>query len=133
MSSPLGFVMLNPSTADASEDDPTIRRCLGFAQRGFYGGVLVANLSPYRATHPRDLRLCTVAEMERNLDAWHELRSRCPVIVLAWGGGATRLRAQAAAARLFFGAAWCLGKTKTGEPRHPLFVHASQKLVPCHA
>ena len=51
----LVFCMLNPSTADATVDDPTIRKCIGFAQRLGYGGIIVVNLFAYRATKPREL------------------------------------------------------------------------------
>ena len=53
---PLVFVMLNPSTADANADDPTIRKCIGFAKRYGYGGIEVLNLYAYRATKPADLK-----------------------------------------------------------------------------
>jgi len=52
---PLPFVMLNPSTADADIDDPTIRRCMAFARREHAGGIIVANVFAYRATSPADL------------------------------------------------------------------------------
>ena len=52
----LVMVMLNPSTADAVRDDPTIRRCVGFAKKARAGGLLVLNLFAYRATDPRELR-----------------------------------------------------------------------------
>lgn len=51
----LGFVMLNPSTADAEIDDPTIRRCMGFARTLGFDGIRVVNLYAYRATKPADL------------------------------------------------------------------------------
>lgn len=51
----LGFIMLNPSTADADIDDPTIRRCMGFARDFGYDGIRVFNLYAYRATKPADL------------------------------------------------------------------------------
>lgn len=53
---PLPFIMLNPSTADAHEDDPTIRKCIGFANRLGFGGIEVFNLYAFRATQPKDLR-----------------------------------------------------------------------------
>lgn len=75
----LGFIMLNPSTDDESEDDPTIRRCLGYAKDWGYGSILVGNLFGLRATDPSQLRehgnpvgpendehlqlICTEAEM----------------------------------------------------------------------
>lgn len=49
------FVMLNPSAADARKDDPTIRRCSGFAHKLGFGGFVVVNLFAFRATHPKDL------------------------------------------------------------------------------
>ena len=53
--SALPFVMLNPSTADADNDDPTIRRCIAFAKREGAGGIVVANLFAFRATSPADM------------------------------------------------------------------------------
>lgn len=52
----LGWIMLNPSTADASVDDPTIRKCVGFAKRGGFGSIVVTNLFAFRATDPRELK-----------------------------------------------------------------------------
>ena len=50
------FVMLNPSTADADIDDPTIRRCINFAKREGCGSLMVVNLFAYRATSPADMK-----------------------------------------------------------------------------
>ncbi len=51
----IGFVMLNPSTADATSNDPTIRRCINFARFWGYGAIEVVNLFAYRASHPAQL------------------------------------------------------------------------------
>lgn len=48
------FIMLTPSTADADTDDPTIRRCIGFAKSSGFGGLYVGNLFAYRSTQPID-------------------------------------------------------------------------------
>jgi hypothetical protein len=87
------FVMLNPSTADAMQDDPTIRRCIGFARSWGYDTLCVRNLFPWRATDPKDLR-----RDERNADIFGgghggrgetELLAACTAdfIVAAWGSG----------------------------------------------
>ena len=51
----IGWIMLNPSTADATQDDPTIRRCIRFSQSWGYGSLIVVNLFAHRATSPKDL------------------------------------------------------------------------------
>lgn len=60
----LTFVMLNPSTADGSADDPTIRRCKGFAKDWGYGRLVIVNLYAFRATNPRDM--WRLAHADRN-------------------------------------------------------------------
>ena len=52
----VAFIMLNPSTADGSVDDPTIRRCIGYGQSWGYGALAVGNLYAFRATEPQELR-----------------------------------------------------------------------------
>jgi len=130
---PLVFVMLNPSTADADADDPTIRRCLRFADREDAGGILVVNLSPYRATDPRDLERARregidVVLATENYQAMKRARSFGP-FVLAWGAGVRPwMDSPARVARQIGGACLCLGRTKMGEPRHPLMLSHTAKL-----
>ncbi len=92
------FVMLNPSKADGEDDDPTIRKCVGFAQRSGCRGMLVTNLSAYRATDPRDL-ISWVKASQRGYGttgAWgieadqHILDAAraCRFNVIAWGANA---------------------------------------------
>ena len=130
----LPFLMLNPSTADAKQDDPTIRRCIGFADREGCGGIVVVNLYAFRSTDPK--RLVDVVDPVGpfNMTAIHDVAavaSEAGVpIVCAWGandfarsGGVTMYYAILAGAKLV-----CLGKTKSGHPRHPLYVKGTQPM-----
>lgn len=125
------FCMLNPSTADASIDDPTIRRCRGFADAWGCDGLIVVNLYALRATDPRELRRHSEPIGPEND---FQLRSvaRClGDIVCAWGANAdpSRVRDVVAIFRDAGARLWCLGTTKDGHPRHPLYVRGDTKLV----
>lgn len=126
---PFGFVMLNPSTADATHDDPTIRRCVGFARREKAGGIVVVNLSPLRSTDPRALRTQHMID-DNNARAIATMRAVCERVVLAWGASVPAwLRPREEDLRTFVtGAAYCLGRTRGGEPRHPLMVPGYQPI-----
>jgi hypothetical protein len=127
----VGFVMLNPSTADAMEDDPTIRRCIGFAQAWGYGSLAVANVFAYRSTHPDDL-LATNDPVGPDNDAWiARVASACPLVVCAWGSHRTTLKGRGAAVRAALGdRAHYLRLTKDGSPGHPLYLKGSLRPEP---
>lgn len=81
----LAFVMLNPSTADASEDDPTIRKCIGFATRLGYGAIAVVNLSDFRATDPKRLAAAGYP-IHNECDSWiRGALNRADDVICAWG------------------------------------------------
>lgn len=132
----LPFVMLNPSVADADIDDPTIRRCMSFARREYAGGIVVVNLYGLRATDPARLKAAdNPIGPENNLHlrelAAHAFRVGVP-IVCAWGANAAPARS-ANVATMIRGegaATVCLGTTRSGEPKHPLYVRGDQPLVP---
>lgn len=135
---PLAFVMLNPSTADATKDDATIRACIGIAARKRFGGIIVVNLSPWRATDPRELEAAyrrgeDVLRPDDNRAALERACRRAGAgrIVLAWGGKIRPWMDSAArVACLVAGpGALCLGRTKAGEPRHPLYMPRDTPLV----
>lgn len=120
----LRWMMLNPSTADASIDDPTIRKCIGFARRLGFGGIQVLNLFALRATDPK--ALFTAADP---IGPDYTLRGLASgPIVCAWGAhkmAAARGRKVASEIAFEHGAQsplMCLGKTKDGHPKHPLYV-----------
>lgn len=128
------FVMLNPSTADASVDDPTIRRCLGFARREGCALLTVVNLYALRATDPRALWSHPDPVGPRN-DAF--LRAAVSdagwydgIMVAAWGVNARADRVATLRGILNGLPIWALGLTKDGSPRHPLYVRGDAPLVP---
>lgn len=131
----MGFVMLNPSTADADVDDPTIRRCIGFARREGCGGIVVVNLFPLRATNPADLWSTRYPERfgaDSNAELQRHLRMVTGPLVAAWGAEGDSLGSDAVIlTRRYLGHRMvCLGLTKSGAPRHPLYVRGDAPLVP---
>jgi hypothetical protein len=127
---PALFIMLNPSTADATQDDPTIRRCIGFAKYWGCTSLTVVNLFALRSTDPSGLAIdhdpvgpdndTHIAEQIR----LHSLG----VIVGAWGAHPfARKRAEEVMQK--HGPFSCLGTTKAGAPRHPLYVKADVRPI----
>lgn len=128
------WVMLNPSTADALTDDPTIRRVRGFSQRdGWFGKLVVVNVFAYRATSPGELKDVRDATGEHN-DSYLRAHIRTSnMVVAAWGASMPRRHGGQepwVARMLPGGRTVCLGTTKDGRPRHPLYVKADQQWEP---
>ncbi len=130
------FIMLNPSKAhetDETQNDPTIKRCKGFAKRWGYGQLVVVNLSPLRATKPKKLRELKAAGFEpscvrkANLSILKRGAAMADKIVLAWGANGTWDIRVKRALQPYVDKVYCLGTTKKGHPRHPLPVPYSQK------
>lgn len=147
----LGWIMLNPSTADALQDDPTIRRCMGFARAWDFGGIVVANLFHLRATDPSDLvppdlenpkgdplqaayRIIDHAVGIAPDDDWYGNVLACARVIVAWGSHDvvrltardTRIRMLATARRQTLHA---LAVNADGQPRHPLYVRGDAKPI----
>ena len=135
------FIMLNPSTADAVNDDPTIRRCIGLARWWRCGRVVVANLFAVRATAPADMRQASdpvgpenrdwvTRAVERAVGAC-DPADRGPV-VCAWGTNGSYLDQDRTVLGWIEGACKpvALGFTRDGHPRHPLYIPSAAKLVP---
>jgi len=127
------WIMLNPSTADEAIDDPTIRRVIGFSRAWGFGRLLVVNLFALRATRPQDLPDSPAPVGPGNDDAISEAVSVADMLMVAWGnhGGISNpdtgvrrdqevLDALAVASREIK----CLGTTRKGQPRHPLYLPA---------
>jgi hypothetical protein len=130
----LFWIMLNPSTADAREDDPTIRRCRGYSEAWGYGGAFcVGNLYGWRSPEPKALRTSPDPIGPHNDDHLRLMAIEAEIIVLAWGSdsGPVKKRSDAVLERLWV---WnrkfrVLGWSKRGEPRHPLMMSKDLKPI----
>lgn len=135
------FIMLNPSTADAHSDDPTIRKCRGIAERNRFYRLIVLNLFAYRSAYPEDL--CHVPDPigpDSNRRIANTTRLNAGPIVLAWGSGVPKkllhradevvqaLKDQGKGQRLY-----TLGISQSGFPKHPLFLPMLTSLQPYEA
>lgn len=119
------FVMLNPSTADATADDATVRRCLGFARAWGYGRLLVGNLYAYRATYPRALHVAPDPVGPDNDAHLAMLAARAALIVCAWGQCGPFAERPRAVCDILGRPLHALAFTKGGHPRHPLRLSAA--------
>lgn len=126
----LCIVMLNPSTADAQQNDPTITRCINLAREWGYGGVEVVNLFAFRATNPRDLWQAADPVGPANDRYIKYAAAHSEACVVAWGNlPPTRLpRAKAVLQILGARKLLCPGVTKLLHPRHPLYLSSDVQL-----
>lgn len=125
------IVMLNPSTADATNDDATIRSCVRLCQWRRDGGFEVVNLFAYRATDPKELQTAADPVGPRNDDIIEAAIMRCDIAVCAWGaypGAVERGRQVRSLLRQRRPAVFCWGKTKHGAPKHPLYIKSGTAL-----
>lgn len=125
------WICLNPSTADADVDDPTVRKIIGFTRRWGYGGFALFNLLALRATDPKQLLKHPNPWGEKN--GPHEIAVQCRAYfsdppIIAWGGIHQKFRRDALEMVRALSVVRCLGYTKDGQPRHPLMLPYSTKL-----
>ena len=114
------FIGLNPSTADETDDDPTIRRCIGFSKSWGFGGLCMVNLFAFRATEPRNMMSSSEPVGCEN-DLWIEqLSEGAGVVVAAWGNDGSFM-GRSEKIMTMLPDLKCLKINKTGEPAHPLY------------
>lgn len=123
------FVGLNPSTADETQDDPTIRRCIAFAKSWGYAGLCMTNLFAFRATDPKDMMVAADPVGPENDGYLLALAGDTGVIVAAWGANGTHLGRDADVCKLL-PVLHCLALTKDGHPGHPLYLRKTLTPVP---
>lgn len=125
------WIMLNPSTANAEVDDPTIRKCMGFSKRLGFNSLWVGNLFGFRATHPKDLFSSSEPVGKDNDHCLQEMIDHCQAVIWAWGSHGTNKRC---VSRIEIiknldyknkPVSW-VGTTQTGQPTHPLMLAYGQ-------
>ncbi len=131
----LVVIGLNPSTATEEKDDPTVRRCIGYARDHGKGGLSMLNIFAFRATNPADMKSqkdpvgpynneAIISETTRAIEAGGEA-------LCAWGGHGAHMGRSSAMREILDGMSniKCLGFTKSGEPLHPLYQRRDAKFI----
>lgn len=117
----VAFVGLNPSTADATNDDATIRKCVRYAQGWGYGGLAMLNCFAFRATDPRVMKRAADPIGPENDFYLRQFAGDARTVIASWGGHAEHM-ARGAAVRNMLPRLKCLWLTKDGFPGHPLYL-----------
>lgn len=121
------FIGLNPSTADETEDDPTVRRCIRFAKDWGFGSLWMLNAYAFRATDPKVMKAQGVNALgPLNNEYIAQAAKHAFMVIAAWGADCDELRErdiklsfEGMGKRLY-----CLGHTQGGHPKHPLYLRA---------
>ena len=129
----IAWILLNPSTARADVDDPTIRRCTNYSKQWGYGSLVILNTFALRSTDPRQLKEVddpVGPENDWHIALWAISVSQCMV---GWGThGSYKQRGESVVymLRRWGVDPYCLGATKHGYPKHPLYLKNSLEPVP---
>ena len=126
---------LNPSTADETNDDPTIRRCIQFAKDWGFGALCMTNIFAFRATDPQ-VMMAEPSPIGVQNDFWlSEVAEHADLIICAWGVHGVHMDRGTNVLKLLSNSTSalkinCLGKTKAGNPKHPLYLTKSTRPIP---
>ena len=123
--------MLNPSKADHKQDDPTIRRCMGFAQSLGFDRLIIANLFAYKATKPENLVQAIAPTGNRNMEYLKKAYKSSDLVITAWGNPSIikKLNPYKQLRLINQWKTYSLGYCKDGHPRHPLYLRRDSKLI----
>jgi len=126
------FIGLNPSTADETNDDPTVRRCINFAKLWGYSALCMTNIFAFRATDPMVMKAADDPVGHKNNAMLVDVSSGAGVVVAAWGvHGAHWNRGWEVRNLLWHTCKLkCMGLTKDAHPKHPLYLRGDTKLQP---
>jgi len=128
ISGTLMVIGLNPSIADETQDDPTIRRCVSFAKAWGYAALCMTNVFAWRDTDPGEMKMQQEPCGPDN-DIWlRRCADEASMILAAWGTHGTHHGgANAVEDLLSDKTIYCLGRTKDGHPKHPLYIASKTK------
>lgn len=124
--------MLNPSTADASVDDPTVKACIAIASANGYGSIYVVNQYAYRATSPSDLWSALDPTGKLNLRYVRRMMQSADTFVCAWGAqvkAAQRTQQIRNIAAELSVPLYAFKRTEHGHPQHPLYIKRDTPLI----
>lgn len=125
------FILLNPSTANETLNDHTVRKCIGFAKRWGYGGIFMCNVFTLVSTDPKALNKEPNIAMGASL-AMKVIRQKCEKAVVGWGSYITQVRQwedRVERIKWDLSPLHCLGVTKDGHPRHPSRLPYTTQLI----
>lgn len=125
----INFIGLNPSTADENTDDPTIRRCIGYAKYWGYNAICMTNLFAFRATDPADMLAEFLPVGDDNDVTLARIAKGAAMTVAAWGVPGSHMDRGRDVARLIPNLK-CLGRNRDGSPKHPLYLRADMMPEP---
>jgi len=121
------FIGLNPSTADASADDPTIRKCIAYTQSWNFKTLLMVNLFAWRTSEPNDLLLAEEPVGRDNDEYIADAVSRASLVVACWGEHGTLHHRADEIAALYRRRLHGIKVNRSGQPSHPLYLPAALK------
>lgn len=126
------FIMLNPSTADHQQDDPTLRRCMDFAKYWGYGGLYIGNLYSLRTPDPGTLINVSKFSHRDNYKHVSTMSLQCQLVVCAWGNYPIikKLGIPLNIFKQLNQKLHCIALSKTGTPKHPLYLKKSLTPIP---
>ena len=118
------IIALNPSTATAINDDPTVRRCIAYARSWGFGSVTIGNLFAYRATDPQRLFRARDPVGPKKDEFLRAMAAKASIVVSAWGNRGVYL-GRAEVVQAMFPRLHCMRLTRERQPGHPLFLPKS--------
>ncbi|MEL7508454.1 MAG: DUF1643 domain-containing protein [Cyanobacteria bacterium J06633_23] len=129
------FIMLNPSQANAEQDDPTIRACSQFARRWGYQQLNIVNLFAYRTPQPSTLKQIADPIGPNNDHYLLQATESANKVILAWGNWGSLLKRDQTVVKLlnpYHKKLHCLMRNNSGQPRHPLYIKRTTQPKPWH-